>query len=128
QKQPDCVAAYTEAMELAKRIDDRQVEALCASNLGIAYRSLPGLRHLDQAERWLRHALDRYDPADQLRRARSTLALGTVYLERFDDALAAGRPEVELSGHLNAALTAYQEALDLHPEGAVSDIAATQNQ
>jgi tetratricopeptide (TPR) repeat protein len=128
QRQPDCIPAYTEALELLGRIGDQQAEAIAASNLGLAYLDIPGLRDLDNAEYWIQRALDRLDPADNIRRARSTGELGGVYRERFHDARAAGRPQDELLSYINAALAAYNQTLDLFPADAVSDLAVTHNQ
>ena len=52
---------------------------------------------------------DRHD------RASTLSCLGTVALERFADARAAGEDEPVLLEHLNAALRSYQQSLELTP-------------
>lgn len=128
QGHPGCVQHYQEAVQLCRRIDARQEEAGVAFSLGTVYLNVPALRSLDQAEAWYQTALQLYAPGDQLGRAGCVGQLGRVALERFDEAWAAGVPAEELFGHLNAAAAAYHQALDLLPEDAVPDLAATYNQ
>jgi tetratricopeptide (TPR) repeat protein len=128
QQQPACVEAYTEVLQLARRIGDRLHEAIAAYNLGHAYKDLPELRDLDKAARWYQYSLDHQDEADQLGRARCVAELGYVHWERFREARAAGRPQAELLAHLEAATDAYQQALDLLPADAVGDLAVAHNQ
>jgi tetratricopeptide (TPR) repeat protein len=127
QEQPACVEAYTEALQLGRRIGDQSVEAIAAFNLGHAYKDLPELRDLDKAASWYQDSLDLYDEADRLSRARCFAQLGYVHWERFREARAAGRPEEDLLAHLNAALDAYQQALKLLPADAVDDLAVIHN-
>jgi tetratricopeptide (TPR) repeat protein len=128
QQQPACVEAYTEVLELARRIGDRLHEAIAAYNLGHAYKDLPELRDLDKAARWYQDSLDRNDEADHLGRARCVAELVYVHWERFREARAAGRPEAELLTLLKAAADAYQQALELLPADAVGDLAVAHNQ
>jgi tetratricopeptide (TPR) repeat protein len=128
QQQPACIEAYTEALELKRRIGDRPGEAITAYNLGTAYLNLPELRDLNEAERWYQDSLDLRDEGDRLGRAQCVAQLGHVRWERFREARAAGRPQAELLAHLNAARDAYQQALDLTPGDAVGELAVIQNQ
>lgn len=128
QRRPSSKAAYTEALELDRRIGDSYHEAITAHSLAGVYLGLPELRDLDQAEHWIQYALERYDARDRLRRAMAYSLLGFVDLERFEDARSAGRPAAELLGDLNAALDDYREALDLTPPEAIEDMAITHNQ
>ena len=123
QQQPACVQAYTEALQLTRRIGNRPNEAIAAYNLGRAYAEVPGLRNLDEAERWFQESLDLHDETDRLGRARCVGQLGSVHYQRFAEALTVGRPEAELLDHLNAAAEAYQQALELLPADAVADLA-----
>jgi hypothetical protein len=122
QGDPGCVQPYTEAMELYQLIGYRHGQATVASDLGHAYKDIPGLRDLDQAERWYQHYLELVEEHDTLRRARSIIQLGNIAYERFDDAQAAGAPE-ELLGYLNDAAGAYYRALELIPDDAADDLA-----
>ena len=103
QDDPGCVQPYQEAMELFQRIGDRRAEATAAFNLGHAYKDIPALRDLDQAEHWYQRDLELLDEHDTLGRARGTGQLGNVAHERFNDARAAGAPDEQLLRYLNDA-------------------------
>lgn len=128
QGQAGCVAAYTESLELDRRLGDRRGEATTAYNLGVAYAEVVGLRDLDQAQAWFQRSLELFDAADWRGRAACIHALGSVHFERFWAARAAGQPEEEeLRGHLHAALDAYRQALTLTPPDAPDDLAEAHN-
>jgi tetratricopeptide (TPR) repeat protein len=128
QEQPDCVNSYQEAAELLERIDDQAAAAVAAFNLGHAYKDIPALRDLAQAEHWYRRDLELTDKSDYLGRAQTIMQLGQVARERFKEARAAGAAEAEQLQHLNAALNTYQQALALLPTNAVNDLAVAHNQ
>jgi tetratricopeptide (TPR) repeat protein len=113
QADPGCLPRYQEALGLYQRIGGRQEEAKLANSLGNVYLEVPGLRDLDQAEKWYRRSLSLRADSDQLGQARSLGQLGMVAVGRFDDAKAAGEAERVLLEHLNAALSYYQQALVL---------------
>jgi tetratricopeptide (TPR) repeat protein len=124
-RRAECVPAYEEAFELSKRIGDPALAAICAFNLGHAFRFLPTLRDLDQAEHWYRRSLELIDERDRLGYSRCWANLGIVAHERFDEALNARRPEEELLQHLDEAVRLLHKALDLIPADAVNDLAVT---
>lgn len=126
-EQTECIPAYEEALELSERIGERAVAAGCAFNLGHAFKGLPALRDLDQAEHWYRRSLELNDERDRLGRGQCANQLGAVAFERFREAQTAERPEEELLRHLNEAVRLYHEALDLLPVDAVNDLAVTHN-
>ncbi len=128
QQQPACIEAYREAAELARHAQDHQGEAIASFNLGRAYIEIATVRDLDAAERYSTFGLDILDGADYLGRARALGQLGGVHYERFKEARSAGRPAPELLAHLNAALRAYQQSLDLFPAAAVSELGGVHNQ
>jgi len=115
QDDPGCLPHYREALALVQRVGDRHREAQWAGSLSNAYLSLPGLRDLDQAERWLRHSLGLRGESDRLGRGINLAGLATVARQRFEDARAAGEAEQVLLQHLNDALHGFLEALDLAP-------------
>jgi tetratricopeptide (TPR) repeat protein len=125
---PGCVSAYEESAESAHRIGDEPGEAIIAFNLGHAYKNLPALRDLDEAERWVRRSLDLRAPGDRLGRGKCVSQLGYVAWERFQEARAAGAPEETLAAHLNEAAQQYHRALDLLPPNAVDALAVAHNQ
>jgi len=124
----ECVASYKESLALAEQIGDQAGAAICAFNLGHAYKDLPDLRDLAEAERWYRRSLDLRDPGDRLGRGGGAAQLGTVFLERFRGARSAGRPEEELLVLLNDAAHWYHQALELLREDAVAEQAVTHHQ
>jgi tetratricopeptide (TPR) repeat protein len=128
QKQPACIEAYREAAELACHAQDRQGEAIASFNLGRAYIEIATARDLDAAERYSAFGLDLLEGTDYLGRARALGQLGGVHYEQFREARSAGRPAPELLAHLNAALQAYQQSLDLFPAAAVSELGGVHNQ
>jgi tetratricopeptide (TPR) repeat protein len=127
QGRADCAPAYEEALNLAKRINDRAVAAICAFNLGHTYKGLPVLRDLDQAEGWYRRSLGLFEETDRLGRGKCAGQLGSVSLERFDEARAAGQPASELHAHLNEAGRRYHEEIELLPPDAVDGLAVAHN-
>jgi tetratricopeptide (TPR) repeat protein len=127
QQQPSCAEAYREALQLYRRVGDRQA-AVPAYNLGNTYVVIPELRNLDLAERWYQYSIDLQDEADRLGRAKCIYQLGFVHLERYFEARAADRPEAEQLAHLNAAARAYHDALDLLPADAIQDLVVVHHQ
>ncbi|MGH7487819.1 MAG: tetratricopeptide repeat protein, partial [bacterium] len=105
----NCIPAYEESLELNERIGDRSGAAICAFNLGHAFKNLPTLRDLNQAEHWYRRSLDLYDERERHDRGQCLGQLGNVAWQRFHEALKVGRPEEELLQHLNEAVKRYHE-------------------
>lgn len=122
QGQPACVVQYQEALKLHRRIGDRQAESILAFNFGRAYMETPSLRDLDQAERWYRLSLELCLESDRLGRARSIGQIGSLAYERFKALFDAGAPGEDSLPYLSEATIAYQKALDLLPDDAVSDL------
>lgn len=127
RKEPDCTVLYEESLDLAEQIGDRVGADCCAYNLGTAYKDIPAIRDLEQAEYWYRRSLDFADKRDRLSQGKTHNQLGAVAFERFEEALVASKPEVELLRHLNAAQESHYLALDLLPDTAVDDLAIAYN-
>lgn len=139
QNKAECVDSYQEDYDISLRIDDKPGAAVAAFNLGHAYKDLPALRNLDEAERWYRRSLELRAEGDRKGRAQSVGQLGCIARERFQDAKKALTPSPlplgegervreELLQHLNAAAKYYQQALALLPPDAVDDLAVTHHQ
>ncbi|MBN1449877.1 MAG: CHAT domain-containing protein [Anaerolineales bacterium] len=128
QAKPECADNYKETIPIYQQIGDRPAEAVLVFNLGHAYKNLPALRDLDEAERWYQRALELENPNDKKGQGLDLLQLGTVAYERFKDAKKEGKTEEELLQHLNTAVDYYQQALALLPPDAVDDLAVTHNQ
>jgi tetratricopeptide (TPR) repeat protein len=127
QEDPGCLQYFQEALALDQRIGDRAGEADDSGALGNAYLDVPGLRDLDQAERWFDRSLS-LRANDQAGRAKNLNSLGTVARQRYDAARAAGEAEPVLLEHLNAALRSHQQALDLTPAGDHENRGIVENQ
>jgi tetratricopeptide (TPR) repeat protein len=123
------VDSYQEALGVFERIGAQTEAAVIAFNLGHAYMGdeVPALRDLAQAEQWYRRSLELTPESDQLGRGKTQGSLGYVAYERFTEARQAGEPESVLLEHLNAALQAYQQALDMMPPDAVNERATIHN-
>jgi tetratricopeptide (TPR) repeat protein len=128
QKRPECVQYYDEALQLSRRINDRQGEATIMFNLGHAHKNIPALRDLSRAESMYQQSLDARLEEDNLGRGRCIGQLACVAYERFSDGRAAELPNDKLLGDLNAAFDGYQQALDLLPEDAITDLAVVHSQ
>jgi tetratricopeptide (TPR) repeat protein len=128
QESATCVDGYLEALSLAERIQESQVVAGCAFNLGHAYMGLPGIRDLALAEGWYQRSLDLHSEEDRMGRARCLVQLGSVAHERFLDAREADRPMAECLPRLSQAQQYCAEALEMFPANAVAELAAAHNQ
>ena len=96
-------------------------------NLGHAYKDIPALRDLAQAERWYRRALELHEERDRLNRSKGLSQLGLVAYERFNEARKVKKPEAELLKQLNIAVQFYQQALEITPPNAVDSLAVKHN-
>jgi tetratricopeptide (TPR) repeat protein len=124
-----CVDSYQEALGVFERIGAQTEAAVIAFNLGHAYMGdVPALRDLAQAEQWYRRSLELRAEGDRLGRGRVQGSLGLVAYERFKEARQAGQPQAVLLEHLNAALHAYQQALDMMSPDAVNELATCHNE
>jgi tetratricopeptide (TPR) repeat protein len=125
QGDPGCIQHYREAIQLAQSIGDQQEEAVVAFNLGHAYKDIPALRDLDQAQHWYQRARDLFAEHNTFNRAGAIAQLGNVAHERFNDSLQAEAPEQQLLAHLNDAASAYHQALELFPGNAIGELGIT---
>ena len=78
QEDPGCLPHFQEALGLLRRIQARPRKPCWPLSLGNAYTDVPGLRDLDQAERWYQHSLDLKAEHDRLGRAKILGSLATV--------------------------------------------------
>jgi tetratricopeptide (TPR) repeat protein len=128
QDDPDCLPHYEEALSLFQRISARSEEANLAVTLGNAYKDIPGVRDLGQAEHWYQHSLTHRADRDTLGRAKTLWGLGNLAYERFREARSAGEPEPVILAHLNTALDRLQQALNLLSPDDAEDLAGVHNQ
>ncbi len=125
---PACADAYREAFGLAQAIGDKAGQAVCAFSLGAVYMDIAELRDFDAAEYWLKQSLDLRSPGDAKGRAVSLSELGRLALERFDDAMENERPKEECLRLINDAARHYQQALELLPPTAITELGVAHNQ
>jgi tetratricopeptide (TPR) repeat protein len=128
QEDPGCVQPLQESAALSLRLGSRREEAVSAFDLGHAYKNIPSLRDLDQAEHWYKRALELFGDHDTLGRANAIGQLGSIAIQRFFDARKAGEPPKKLAGYLGDATAAYLEELDILPDDAVNEHAVAYNQ
>ncbi len=128
QGKAECIEQYREAIALLQRIGNRPGEAVAYVNIGQAYKRVEEVRDLDQAEQAYRQGLELMPDSDELNRGKCHGEIGSVALERFDEARAAGADETDLLAHLNAAADGYHRQLALIPETAVASLAVAHNQ
>lgn len=128
QKDPGCVPPYLEAMKLFQRIGGRREESMSVYNLGRAYEEVPGIRDLDEAERW--YSRDRALMADDDIRGHIGLQiqLGNLASRRLEESRNAGGPPGQQTRHANAAIAAYRQALTLIPADDIEARGTTYNQ
>ncbi len=119
----DCVAAYKKALNFAESIGDQPEAAICAFNLGHAYKGLAALRDLAQADRWYRRSLELRAERDRMGRGGCLAQLGNVAYERFKEARSRKSGEDELLRHINEAAGFFRRALELFPPDAVDELA-----
>jgi tetratricopeptide (TPR) repeat protein len=122
-----CVKSYEESLGLSEKIGEQQGAAICAFNLGHAYKDIPGIRNLEKAKQWYRRSLELHDERDHQGKGRCLGQMGFVAYEQFKEAQQANKPEKELLEHLNNALKYYHTALEMIPPNAVNDLAVTHN-
>ena len=113
-KQPTCAATYGEVIKLAQRIGDRPLGSIAAYDLGSAYLTIPGLRDLDQAERWYQQSIVMSSETNGPSQAHVAYQLGQVAYERFKEARNAKAGEEALR-QANIAADYYQQALRQAP-------------
>ncbi len=128
QGSTECVDGYMDAYELYRKFDFPVEAGTCAYALGQAHKDIDGDSGLDEAERWFRLSLDTLPGRASLHRASVHSELGAVARLRFDEAREADAPQATLLEHLNGALRAYHEALDMFPQEAADERAVVHNQ
>ncbi|MGA8139653.1 MAG: CHAT domain-containing protein [Desulfobaccales bacterium] len=120
----DCIKNYKAALSMAEETGDQAGAAICAFNLGYAYRMLPKLHNPAQAEYWCRRSLELYSEKDLWARGKCYYELGHIELAHFRQAKKSGGTKDILLLHLKGALKNYRQALKLLPPEAVVDLAA----
>ena len=84
RQRPECVAAFTNALRLYARLDERHGEAVTALNLARVYHDMPGLSDIGEAKTWYLRSLALCDANDQIGRAMCLGNLGQLAMEYTD--------------------------------------------
>ena len=119
-----CIDSLREAMSLAEQIADAPAAAVCAFNLGHAYKNLREIRDFGIAEQWYRRSLALRADADRMGRAGCFTQLGAIAFARFRNAM--GRGEL-IEESLSTAEQNYRQALEMFPPNAAPELALTHN-
>ncbi len=118
---PDCLPMFTESLDLLLRIGDQAAAAMCAFNIGHAYKNVEDLRDIEQAEFWYERSLSLRVENDNQGRSNSLFQLGNIAWERLREARKQGEPTAVVFKHLNDAKSLFEEALRLLPPSAIDD-------
>lgn len=128
QESAECLKSYQESLQLFERIEQRMGAATCAFNISNAYRNIPGIRNLAEAEQWTKRALGLFKGLDQQLEGKCLSQLGHIARERFKEGRDRNMPESELLKNLNEALSYYELALKFDAPNAYDDLAVDHNQ
>ena len=120
---PACLRHYHESLGIDQRIGDRIAQAMNEYNLGHAYKDLPDIRDLDEAEAAYRRSLDLCNPEDVMHRSACVSQIGLVHYERLREARRRKEPEETLLRHARDAEEHYLQGLQLYPQDAVTVLA-----
>ena len=129
QGNPDCVAAYEEAIRYAQRIEDTAAEAIAHFNLGHAYKDIPAIRNLDAAEAAYQRSLALLHPNDASgsQPDASSKSAWSITSDS-DESRQRGEPAETVLKHAQAAEQHYLQALALCPPTALTDLGPIHNQ
>jgi tetratricopeptide (TPR) repeat protein len=128
QGNPDCVAAFEEAIRYDQRVQDTAGEAAEHLNLGNAYKNIPAIRNLDAAEAAYQRSMALHNPNDVLGRSWCIKQIGMVHHERFRESRERGEPAATVLKHAHAAEQYYRKALVLCPPTALAAFGPIHNQ
>jgi tetratricopeptide (TPR) repeat protein len=123
QSNPDCVAAYEEAIQHMQRIQDTAAEAIAHFNLGNAYKDIPAIRNLDAAEAAYRRVLPLQNPNDAAGQSATSMHIGMVNHARFEESRQRDESAETLLKHAQAAEQHYLQALALCPSTDLTHLA-----
>ena len=123
-----CSQFYMEAIGYHESLDAKQEQAVCALNLGQAYRTDAVLHDLDQAEHWFRKSLDLHHPKDGIGRGRCLSELASVSFLRFLQGKKDGLSREDMLPHLLKAEKLYLDALEMTPASALYELGVKHNQ
>ena len=106
---------YQEAVDLVQQLGETETASQWTFELGLAYTDEPGVRNLDQADRWFQQSLALRDEDDRLGKAACYAELGRVSWEFFGMARKANLAQTDLMRHLSDARQRYMRAIENDP-------------
>ena len=104
-----------EAIDLAEKLGETETAARWTYELGLAYTDEPGVRNLDQADRYFQQSLGFRDDDDRLGKAACYAELGRVSWELFGSARKSNMAQVDLMRFLSDARQHYMRAIENDP-------------
>ena len=104
-----------EAVDLVQQLGETETASQWTFELGLAYTDEPGVRNLDQADRWFQQSLALRDEDDRLGRAGCYSELGRVSWELFGMARKANMAQTDLMRHLSDTRQHYIRAIENDP-------------
>jgi tetratricopeptide (TPR) repeat protein len=81
QKKQNCLIAYNKAIEIFEQLSEMHDVAITAYNIGNAYKYI--LEDINEAERWVKQALNYYNKTDFVSRAQALDFLGLIQMDRY---------------------------------------------
>jgi hypothetical protein len=112
---PDCVAAFEEALRLAELRGDRSQVARITYQLGHAYKDISAIRDFDKAQTWYQLSLEHRDAEDQAGRGNCLQQMSVLGLERFKTVMSGGGRFEDAMPYLEAARQFMEESLRVFP-------------
>ena len=104
-----------EAVDLVQQLGETETASQWTFELGLAYTDEPGVRNLDQADRWFQQSLALRAEDDRLGKAACYAELGRVSWELFGMARKANLAQTDLMRHLSDARQRYMRAIENDP-------------
>lgn len=125
QGDASCLEFCVEALELFQRIGARHEQANLTYLIAMAYRSVPTVRDLGQARRWLNDSLELVERDDVLGRSRRLNELAAVELAQFYDRVDTGAPDSVLQEYITRAFHTLRGAVHIVPTDSLRDASRT---
>lgn len=117
---PKSIEAYSEVFQIAQQAGNQRLAVETACQIAEAYLSIPVAQNFEQTETWIQTGFE-LPGQDNLQRARLTALGGKMAYEKFLKGRKANTPISNQVDYLNQSLDAHFRALDLLPEGELSE-------
>ena len=115
---PECIQSLKQSMTISNWIGDSYHEKHSTFAVGVAYFSVDEVRDLRRAERWFNRYSDLLEVHETWERSILFNEFGNLARERAYQALREGGSQEDARTHLQEAVEAYHQALELTPSHA----------